>query len=160
MSKEYFVKIGCANRSTLNGILCDLIEVGDKGIQSFFILTEDGKPLNHLHTDPHLSVERDQCLRTARFVCNNLCKPIDGCGCMQDPPCKGCSSDDAKYRLSLHLYFVRAVFESGGEAEYFITACHEEDAIHRVYLKNVRDHEERAEFFATKIADEDSADPS
>lgn len=32
----------------------------------------------------------------ARFVCNNTLKPDNGCGCYQDPPCKGCAKEQKK----------------------------------------------------------------
>jgi|Laugresu1bdmlbdd_1035124.scaffolds.fasta_scaffold00093_23 hypothetical protein len=56
MSAEFIVKIRANNLKSLDGILCDALESG--GISSFYILTEDGTSLAHLHKEPHMWVER------------------------------------------------------------------------------------------------------
>jgi hypothetical protein len=56
MTSEFIVKVRAKDIDTLGRILQDALE--EKGISCFYILTEDGKSLAHLHKDSHLWVER------------------------------------------------------------------------------------------------------
>ena len=56
---EYLAKIVCSSISRLDRLLSDAME-SRSGMSAYYILTEDGRSLSHLHTDEHLAPEREQ----------------------------------------------------------------------------------------------------
>lgn len=72
-AKEYFVKVSASSLTDLDRVLNAALE--SKGINSFYILTEDGISLSSKHKENWMYIERQQSDAIAKMISEDLTRP-------------------------------------------------------------------------------------